>query len=69
MPKIFKRSLTSAQSTACAMALKHRCTCRCNGLLHGVSHADYQHLEHSYLSEQGYITEQQVTDIIGFLKE
>jgi hypothetical protein len=67
--KLYKRPLTSAQSMSCAMALKKRCTCRCNGLLHGVSHSDYQKLEGSYLQEQGYITEQQVTDIIGFLKE
>jgi len=69
MPKIFKRPLTSAQSAACACALRKRCTCRCNGLLHGVSHSQYQQLEQQYLSDQGYITESQVNDIIGFLKE
>jgi hypothetical protein len=67
--KTYKRSLTSAQSTSCACALHKRCTCRCNGLLHGVSHSQYQQLEANYLSDQGYITEAQVADIIAFLKE
>jgi hypothetical protein len=67
--KVFKRSLTSAQSTSCALAQHKRCTCRCRGLLHGVSHAEYQKLESTYLSDQGYITEAQVIDIINFLKE
>ena len=67
--KVFKRSLTSAQSASCAMALKHRCTCRCQGLLHGVAHAEYQKLEADYIRDQGYITEAQVYDIISFLKE
>ena len=67
--KVFKRSLTSAQSTSCALAQHKRCTCRCGGLLHGISHSDYQKLEATYLHDQGYITEYQVIDIINFLDE
>ena len=67
--KIFKRTLTLAQSNACECAKRPRCTCRCNGLLHGVNHADFIEMESAIFQSQGYITESQVNDLAYFLKE
>lgn len=67
--KTYTRPLNAAQSDSCARALRKRCTCRCGGLLHGVNHSEYNRIEQQVLTEQGSITEDQVVDIINFLKE
>ena len=67
--KVFKRTLTQHQSVSCELAQKPRCTCRCNGLLHGVGHAQYMQIEADYIRRNGQITQDKVEDIIAFVKE
>ena len=64
----FKRALTLHQSDACTLAEHPRCTCRCNGLLHGISHKSYAEIEQHIIERDGEITEDQVADIIAFLR-
>lgn len=65
----FKRALTLHQSDACTAAEHPRCTCRCGGLLHGVDHMAYMEIEKQVMERSGgEITEDQVADIISFLK-
>lgn len=68
MLRKFQRPLTQHQSDACTCAEKPRCTCRCGGLLHGVDHKDYMEIEKQIIETDGSITEDQVADIITFLK-
>jgi len=64
----FKRALTLHQSDACTLAEHPRCTCRCGGLLHGVSHKSFMEIEQQIVSTDGSISDDQVADIIAFLK-
>jgi len=67
--RVFKRPLTLHQSDACTNAQHPRCTCRCGGLLHGVDHMEYMEIEKQLMERSnGGITEDQVADIIAFLK-
>jgi hypothetical protein len=64
----YKRPLTSFQSSSCESAQHPRCTCRCHGALHGVSHQSYIDLESEILADKGCITDDEVADIISFIK-
>jgi hypothetical protein len=67
--KLYQRKLSSAQAAACESAIHPRCTCRCGGALHGVAHQKFQEIEEDVIARQGSITDDQVADIIEFLKE
>ncbi len=69
MSKVYKRPLTLHQSDACTNALHPRCTCRCGGLLHGIDHKDFMEIEKQILSEHGEITQDEVDEIIYFIRE
>ena len=68
MIRKFRRALTLHQSDACTQAEHPRCTCRCGGLLHGVDHKSYMEIEKQIIETDGSITQDQVADIIAFLK-
>lgn len=66
---IYKRSLSESQSRACEDAIHAVCLCRCGGALHGISHKLYAEVEAQILEEKGEITDEDVEEIIEYVKE
>ena len=69
MGKVYKRPLTLHQSDSCTSAQHPRCTCRCGGILHGIDHKDFMEIEQNIIKQQGQITEDEVMEIVYFLRE
>lgn len=65
----YTRPLSRYLANRCESAVGPKCTCRCNGVLHGKAHAEFLKRVNEALEIQGVIIDDDIQDIMKELDE